>query len=124
MDKGRQGSARVCGVVLVALLLGACAQAGAPADASCDAASVAGVPALRVLIGFTQPVDGASQSVVRQLQTHSQGCVLPLSSVSPTLHVYQFTGVEGIDRLRQRLQAWPLVQSVAPDGRVQPHTAR
>lgn len=123
MDKGCRGSARVCGLLLAAALLGACAQAGLPVATACgpSAAPVAGAPVLRVLIGFSRPVDGASEPVLRQLQAHSRACVLPLSSVSSSLHVYQFTGVEDVDRLRQRLQAWPLVQSVTPDGRMQPH---
>jgi hypothetical protein len=49
--------------------------------------------------------------------------VWPVSSVSPSLHVYRFSGAADAVLLRQRLLAWPLVQDVVPDAMLRPHTA-
>lgn len=114
-------SARVCSTLLATALLGACAQA--VPSAACGPDLAPDGRSLRVLIGFVQPVDLASEPVLRQLQSFSRGCVLPTASVSARLHVYQFTGVEGLEPLRQRLLAWPMVQSVTPDVRVPPRSA-
>lgn len=103
-----------------AALLSACAQTAAP---TCDSASAAPAAALRVIVQFREPVAGGAPQTLQQLQTLSQGCVWPVSSVSPSLHVYRFSGVADAALLRQRLLAWPLVQDVVPDATLRRHAA-
>lgn len=104
--------------LLSATLLSACAQTVAP---TCDPAAVAPAAALRVIVQFREPVNGDAPQTLQQLQALSQGCVWPVSSVSPRLHVYRFSGVADAVLLRQRLLAWPLVQDVVPDAKARPH---
>ena len=106
--------------LLSAALLSACAE---PVPPTCDPASVAPAMALRVIVQFREPVAGDAPQTLRQLQTLSQGCVWPVSSVSPRLYVYRFGGVADVAQLRQRLLAWPLVQDVVPDATLRPHAA-
>ena len=54
-----------------------------PVPPTCDPASVAPAMALRVIVQFREPVAGDAPQTLRQLQTLSQGCVWPVSSVSP-----------------------------------------
>ncbi len=107
--------------LLSTVLLSACAQT---MPNTCDPASVAPAAALRVIVQFREPVAGDAPLTLRQLQTLSQGCVWPVSSVSPRLHVYRFSGVADAAQLRQRLLAWPLVQDVVPDHRASSHVDR
>jgi len=109
--------------VCLSTLLGACAQTPAPcASAGGSAASAEFATALRVMVLFREPVAGDASQTLQQLQTLSRGCVLPVSSVSPMLHVYRFTGVANVALLRQRLLTWPLVQDVVPDAKARSHT--
>lgn len=103
-----------------AVLLSACAQTAPPA---CDPAAVAQATDLRVIVQFREPVAGDAPQTLRQLQTLSQGCVWAVSSVSPRVHAYRFSGLADAALLRQRLLAWPLVQDVVPDARSGPHAA-
>lgn len=114
----RWGRGAVVG--LSAALLSACAQTVPP---GCVSASEVSAAPLQVIVQFREPVAGDGPQTLQQLQTLSQGCVQPVSSVSPTLHVYRFTGVAGVALLRQRLLAWPQVQAVVPDMKLQPQTA-
>lgn len=100
------------------VLLSACAQTAPPA---CDPAAVAPAAAQRVIVQFREAVAGDAPQTLQQLQTLSQGCVWPVSSVSPRLHVYRISGVADAVLLRQRLLAWPLVQDVVPDAKARPH---
>ncbi len=114
---GRLGGAGLA----AAALLSACAQ---PVPPACDPSSVAPATALRVIVQFREPVAGDAPQTVQRLQTLSQGCVWPISGVSPRLHVYRFSGVADVALLRQRLLAWPLVQDVVPDHRASSHVDR
>lgn len=110
-----------CGAgLLSAVLLSACAQTAPP---SCDPADVAPAAALRVIVQFREPVAGGAPQTLQRLQDLSQGCVWPVSTVSPRSHVYRFSGVADTALLRQRLLAWPLVQDVVPDAMLRPHAA-
>lgn len=108
--------------VCSAALLSACAQTPPPCAPASGTASAEFATALRVMVLFREPVAGGASQTLQQLQTLSQGCVQPVSSVSPILHVYRFTGVADVALLRQRLLAWPLVQDVVPDARVRAHS--
>ncbi len=103
-------------------LIGACAQTPPPCAPSGVAASAEFATALRVMVLFREPVAGDASPTLQQLQTLSRGCVEPVSSVSPSLHVYRFTGVADVALLRQRLLSWPLVQDVVLDAKVRAHT--
>jgi hypothetical protein len=106
--------------LLPAVLLSACAQT---APQACDPAAVAPAAALRAIVQFREPVSGDAPQTLQQLRAFSQACVWPVSSVSPSLHVYRFSGAADAVLLRQRLLAWPLVQDVVPDAMLRPHTA-
>lgn len=102
-------------------MLGACAQpvpAGVP---ECSASAAPAATGVRMLLSFREPADGHAPSIVDALQRHAQACVRHVSSVSPTVHVYVFTGVADASLLRQRLLAWPLVRDAVPDARVKAH---
>lgn len=93
------------------LLLSACAQT--------PPACVPGAgAALQVLVRFHPPAPEDAAQTLQQLQRFSQGCVQAVASVSPTIGVFRFTGVDGLPLLRQRLLAWPQVQDVQPDAQV------
>jgi hypothetical protein len=76
---------------------------------------------VRVMVGFQQAVQGASPQVLEQLQRHAGACVTYLSSVSPSVHVYQFSGVTDPAALDTKLRAWSQVQQVVPDNKVRSH---
>ncbi len=108
------------GVLGISLVLVACAQAvpmSCPQQERADAALT-----WQVLVHFRESVQGRDPSTLRQLERFSQACVQPVTSVSPTLHAYRFSGVASFDLLRQRLQRWPLVRDVQADGRVRATT--
>ena len=112
---GRVGGAGL----LSAVLQIACAQT---APTACGTATVAPATALRVIVQFREPVAGDAPQTLQPLQSLSQGCVWPVSSVSPRLHVYRFSGVADLALLRQRLLAWPPVQDVVSDATLRPPT--
>lgn len=115
-----QGYRWTFGVLGASLVLAACAQpvsTSCPTQARADAATT-----WQVLVHFREPVQGRDPSTVQQLERLSQACVQPVTSVSPTLHAYRFSGVASLDLLRQRLQRWPLVRDVQADGRVRATT--
>ncbi len=114
----RRGGRWWFGGLVALLMLSACAQT-APATA-CPTAGAA--PAWQAMVLFREPVQGRDPSVLQQLQGLSQACVEPVTSVSPTLHAYRFSGVASVDLLRQRLLQWPLVRDVQADGRVRAAT--
>ena len=98
------------------VLLGACAQTPPVCPGN-------GMADLRVMVRFQAPVADAGGDTLQRLQALSQGCVQAVSSVSPTVHVYRFSGVAGLPLLRQRLLAWSAVQDVQPDHTVHNKTA-
>lgn len=69
------------------------------------------------MVSFHQAVDGGAAATLAQLQAHAGACATYLSSVSPSVHVYEFQGVRDPAALSQKLRAWPLVQDVVPDAR-------
>lgn len=108
------------GALAASLLLTACAQ---PVPLSCPPPARSDVASdLQVLLHFREPVQGRAPSTLQQLERLSLACVQPVTSVSPTLHAYRFSGVASFEVLRQRLQRWPLVRDVQIDGRVRATT--
>lgn len=72
---------------------------------------------VRMMVSFRHAVHAEAPETLMQLQAHTGACVTHLSSVSPTLHVYGFSGASDPVRLGQRLRAWPAVQDAVPDVR-------
>lgn len=102
--------------------LAACAQPLLPDPAASTCArSPAAADALRVVVAFRQPVEGASPAVLTRLQQQGGACAATfVSSVSSTVHTYSFAGVGDPARLRQNLLSWPLVQAVEVDQKTSP----
>lgn len=102
--------------LVLALSLAACGQPLA-APQRCDGAA----PAQRVLVSFRQATQADASAVIEQLQTRAGACVRPVSSVSPTLHVYLVSGPADIAVLRERWLAWPAVLAVEADALMRRH---
>ncbi len=83
----------------------------------CPSVVQAAQGSVRVMVSFRQPVNGEAAATLQQLQTRAGVCATYLSSVSPSVHVYEFQGVRDPAALSQKLRAWPLVQDVVPDAR-------
>lgn len=107
---------------LAATVLVGCVQTLPPQ--ACAPSAQAPQASVRLLVSFRQATTGDAPDILRQLQHHSQACVGYLSSVSPTLHVYSFSGAGDAPRLRQRLLAWSAVLDAVPDERAKVQTPR
>jgi hypothetical protein len=83
----------------------------------CPPSVQAAQSSLRAMVSFRQPVNGEAAATLQQLQSRAGVCATYLSSVSPSVHVYEFQGVRDPAALTQSLRAWPLVQDVVPDAR-------
>jgi|GEM_PF-3773169 len=90
----------------------------------CPPSADAPQASVRMMVSFRQATAGDAPDVLRQLQHHGKGCVSHLSSVSPTLHVYSFSGAGDAPTLRLNLRAWSAVLDAVPDERVKAHTPR
>ena len=101
------------GALMVAVSLAACAQP-LTSPLRCNAAApTAG--SQRVLVSFRQATVADAPAVIDQLQTLAGACVRPVSSVSPTLHVYVVDGPVDVALLRARWLSWPAVRDVEAD---------
>jgi len=87
----------------------------------CPSTAQAAQGSIRMMVSFRQAVNGQAPETLQQLQAHAGACASYLSSVSPTLHVYGFSGVSDPALLSQKLRAWPLVQDAVPDARARAH---
>lgn len=106
------------GVLGVVLPLSGCLQTWA--QPVCPPAAQAVPDGVRMVVSFRQAVSAEAPETLRQLQVHAGACVGHIASISPTVHVFGFSGVRDPALLGQRLRAWPLVQDAVPDARVQP----
>jgi hypothetical protein len=103
------------------VMLGACAQPVPPGAPECSPHAAPVATGVRMLLSFREPVEGDDPPFVDALQRHAQACVRHVTRVSPTVHVYLFTGVTDATLLRQRLLDWPLVRDAVPDARLKAH---
>lgn len=107
--------ARAMGLAMALLPLAGCLQT-LPQPA-CLPAAQAAQSSLRMVVSFRQAVNGDAPETLQQLQAHAGACASYLSSVSPTLHVYGFSGASDPALLSQKLRTWPLVLDAVPDAR-------
>lgn len=105
--------------LLMAVSLAACGQPPVLVP-RCDAVVPAGT-AQRVLVSFREATVADAPAVIEKLQTLAGACVWPVSSVSPTLHVYVVNTTVDVDEVRARLLRWPAVTAVQTDERVRRH---
>ena len=98
---------------MVAVSLAACGQPVA-SKLRCDADAPA-APGQRVLVSFREATVSNAPAVIEKLQTLAGACLRPVSSVSPTLHVYVVNTAVDISVLRTRWQQWPAVRAVELD---------
>jgi hypothetical protein len=105
--------------LLMAVSLAACGQPPVSVP-RCDSVVPAGT-AQRVLVNFREATLADAPAVIEKLQTLAGACVLPVSSVSPTLHVYAVNTTVDVDELRARLLRWRAVTAVETDVRVRRH---
>lgn len=103
----------VGGALLVGLSLAACGQPAA-STLRCEAAWPA-ASGQRVLVSFRQATVADAPAVIEQLQALAGACVRPVSSVSPTLHVYLVSGSVDTAMLRARWLSWAAVRDVEAD---------
>ena len=97
----------------MAVSLAACGQPAASV-LRCDTAAPMS-SAQRVLVSFRVVTVPDAPAVIEKLQTLASACVRPVSSVSPTLHVYVVDTAIDVSVLRTRWQQWPAVLAVEPD---------
>ena len=109
----RRRLAMAGGALMVAVSLAACAQP-LTSPLRCDAAAPA-AGGQRVLVSFRQATVADAPAVIGQLQNLAGACVRPVSSVSPTLHVYVVDAPVDMAVLRARWLSWPAVRDVEPD---------
>lgn len=84
---------------------------------ACPPAALAAQDSLRMMVSFRHAVHAEAPETLMQLQAHAGACATHLSSVSPTLHVYEFSGVRDPAALSQKLRTWSLVRDAVPDVR-------
>jgi len=101
------------GALLVGLSLAACSQP-VTSTLRCDAASPIAA-GQRVLVSFRQATVPDAPAVIERLQALAGACVRPVSSVSPTLHVYVVGGLVDMAVLRARWLSWEAVRDVEAD---------
>jgi hypothetical protein len=101
------------GAWMVAMSLAACGQSVVSAP-RCGAASPSAAGP-RVLVSFRQATVADAPAVIEQLQALAGTCVRPVSSVSPTMHVYVVSGTVDMAVLRVRLLTWAAVRDVEAD---------
>ena len=101
------------GALMVAVSLAACAQPLTSTLRCSTAAPTAG--GQRVLVSFRQATVANAPAVIEQLQNLAGACVRPVSSVSPTLHVYVVSGSVDMVVLRARWLTWAAVRDVEAD---------
>lgn len=105
--------------LMLAVSLAACGQPATTA-LRCDGVAPSG-PSQRVLVSFRDPTVANAPAVIDKLQSLAGACVRPVSSVSPTLHVYVVSTAVDISVLRTRWQQWPAVRAVEADVLVKRH---
>lgn len=87
----------------------------------CPSAAQASQGSVRTMVSFRQAVDGGAAATLQSLQAHAGACATYLSSVSPTVHVYEFSGLSDPAALSQKLRTWSLVRDAVPDTKARPH---
>ncbi|MFT5934003.1 MAG: hypothetical protein ACI83N_001216 [Hydrogenophaga sp.] len=105
--------------LLMAVSLAACGQPRVSVP-RCDSVVPAGTTQ-RVLVSFREATVADAPAVTEKLQTLAGACVWPVSSVSPTLHVYAVNTTVDVDEIRARLLRWRAVTAVETDVRVRRH---
>lgn len=124
-DLLRSSARSGCALAALVLMLAACghpSQAGAQPQAGCEAAP--GQPAsasMRLLVGFRNLTAGDASHTLEQLHQLSGACVRYLSSVSPTVHVYEVSGVNDLAAVRAKWLAAPGILAVESDVRGKAH---
>jgi hypothetical protein len=116
LSTARTGRAAALCIALAALPLAGCLQT--LPQPVCPPSVQAAQGSVRAMVSFRQPVNGEAAATLQQLQSVAGVCVTYLSSVSPSVHVYEFQGVRDPATLSQKLRASPLVQDVVPDARM------
>jgi hypothetical protein len=117
----------VVGIAVCVSCLWACAQSGSgnppakPNAASQSTASVASLPAVRIIVQFNQPVAFQSAAFLHVLHEQTQAQVRYISAIFSDTHVYSFQPTTGSTyaQLLQRLSTMREISRVELDQKAQ-----